>query len=145
VRPTPSEVVDGVTRTLRETIAPVIGDGHARNQLDQIIGVLRALDPEDAAFRLYTRHAEFCRLIDECREWIDGDPTRGAHFTPIPSVSDGPATSFADINDRHESARAVLSDFIGELATWRRRDDPAQSDQLVERVGRVLAGRRARR
>ena len=140
MRPTPSEVVDGVARILRETVAPSVADEHARTQLAQVVAVLRSLDAQDARAAVRASDAAVRPLLAACAAWVAHDDERENHFDGLAAIDDGSSDeTFAEANDRYESQRATLETFLSSLERWRAEHGAATSDDLLLLIGRHLA------
>ena len=103
MRPTPDEVIAGVVRILRDTVAPAVDDDHARVQLAQVISVLRGLDAGNTVRDVAARDAEVVALLTECDGWVAAEPDRAAFFGGIDIARTGPRSDadgagFAELN-----------------------------------------------
>jgi hypothetical protein len=78
MKPLPSEVITGVRRILKETIAPELTSDHARSRLDEIRAVLAQVDWDDAGFALAARNRSLAEVLGRIEEWRAGDPERVA-------------------------------------------------------------------
>jgi hypothetical protein len=76
MKPLPSEVITGVRRILKETIAPELTSDHARSRLDEIRAVLAQVDWDDAGFVLAARNRSLAEVLGRIDEWRAGDPDR---------------------------------------------------------------------
>jgi hypothetical protein len=76
VKPLPSEVIAGVRRILKETIAPELTSGHARSRLEEVRAVLAQVDWDDVAFALAARNRELADALERIEAWRTADPVR---------------------------------------------------------------------
>ena len=145
MRPTPTQTVEGVTRILRDTVAPAVTDQHAAAQLRQAIAVLSQLDAEDATVHLQRADAALEELLAALRPWAAQTPARGPLLDALspPPGGDGEHSSgdgtYAATLAAHLHHRAALASFVAALAAWRQQHGPADSQELVVRIGHHLA------
>ncbi len=141
MRPMPEELVAGVVRILRDTVAPSVADAHARSQLAQAIAVLRTLDAHETGAAVRAADAALRSVIDACSAWLQRDESRVAQFAPIVAIPAGPDEALAEVSDRYESNRAALEAFLATLEEWRAAHGTATSDEILRVIGAHLAGR----
>jgi hypothetical protein len=122
VRPTPSEVVQGVRRILRDVIEPDLTSEHARKQLRQIRAVLAQVDWNDAGFTLAERNRRLADALMDLRRWVEQDTQRMSAFAAAaPALQDIAAPGVATFDSQTEwerrlSAAAVA--VVDPLADW---------------------------
>jgi hypothetical protein len=83
MKPLPSEVIAGVRRILKETIAPELTSDHARSRLDEIRAVLAQVDWDDAGFVLAARNRILADALGRIEEWRTADPAGRRAFRPL--------------------------------------------------------------
>jgi hypothetical protein len=139
VRPTPSEVVQGVRRILRDVIEPDLASEHARKQLRQIRAVLAQVDWNDAGFALAERNGRLADALMDLRRWIEQAPQRISDFAvAAPALQDIAAPEVDTFDSQAEwerrlSAAAVA--IVDPLADWFARfPDDRDLDALRRRV-----------
>ena len=82
MRPTPAETLAGIAAILRTTVAPAVGDAHARSQLHQIVTVLAQLQVDDPIGDLGRGDAALRTLLGTCQAWVDEDGRRPGLVDP---------------------------------------------------------------
>jgi hypothetical protein len=139
VRPTPSEVIEGVRRILRDVVAPEVSSEYARSRLRAVLAVLAEVDWDDAPLRLLRDNQDLQTLLDRCEAWAAEDPARAAAFDDLRRPASAPAgerldgPSFADLNRLNGEYRSLVARMIGSLDTWRRRNPGDASTEALWR------------
>ena len=122
MRPTPSEVVQGVRRILRDVIEPDLASEHVRKQLRQIRAVLAQVDWNNAGFALAERNRRLADALIDLRRWVEQDPQRMSAFAAArPAMQDIAAPEVDTFDSQAEwerrlSAAAVA--VVDPLADW---------------------------
>ncbi len=117
MRPLPSEVIAGVRRILKETIAPELTSGHARSRLDEVRAVLAQVDWDDAGFALAARNRVLYHALERIEEWRTADPVRSRAFPPL-TVSVSPEDRMAAHQAAYRELAAAAVAAVDPLADW---------------------------
>ncbi|MBD0859782.1 hypothetical protein IA539_00935 [Gordonia sp. zg691] len=115
--PLPSEVIVGVRRILRDTIAPELTSGHARARLDDIRAVLAQVDWDDAGFHLARRCHQMATSLQAIDRWRASD---GERTQDIPEVTVNlPAEqSTAAYSATYRSLASAAAALVDPMADW---------------------------
>ncbi len=117
MRPLPSEVIAGVRRILKETIAPELTSDHARSRLAEVRAVLAQVDWDDAGFALAARNRVLRDALERIEEWRTADPARTRAFPPLTvRVSPEDRMTAHQVAYRDLAAAAVAT--VDPLADW---------------------------
>lgn len=121
MRPTHSEIIAGVRRILADVVEPEVTSDYARARLREVRAVLAQVDWDEAAPRLGERVAELRSTLDDCRDWIDSDPARCAHFgrsgVAFPDAR-AEASTFAELNANSAACAGAVVALIAPWEDW---------------------------
>ncbi|BAH50740.1 hypothetical protein [Rhodococcus opacus] len=129
MRPTPQEIISGISRILKDTIEPQLADEHALNRLREIRSVLAQVDWNDAAIKLGRDTDAVDALLQDWSAWSDADETRSAAFaaqrTQIAELLASSYESlrhepFAELEARHAQYERVVVDVSSATSQWSR-------------------------
>jgi hypothetical protein len=117
MRPSPSELIAGVRRVLKEEIEPAVTSEHARARLREIRAVLAQLDWDDATVNLADANDALLSALHSVAEWRDADPARARVFSPIalPGVA---GRSLAEQQLLADQLAAQAASLAPEFSTW---------------------------
>jgi hypothetical protein len=139
VRPTPAETLAGIAAILRTTIAPAVGDAHARSQLHQIVTVLAQLQVHDPIGDLRHADAGLRTLLTTCLAWVDEDPRRPGLVERL-AVTEAADDTFEAVAGAHVANRGALERFILQLRAWRLEHGIDDSHDLDAAIAAHLSG-----
>ena len=129
MRPAPQEIITGVCRILKETVAPHVADEYAANRLREVWTVLGQVDWNDAGHLLAKDNDAIADLLGRWREWVDADDRRARAFAAASGqVADLLADSetsggpFAVLAARNASLGAGLTQASAAVSEWARVD-----------------------
>src|SRR5581483_10279633 len=111
MRPSPSELADGLRRTLRDVVAPEVADDYARSQLKLVIAALGQVDWDNAGLDL----VRLAGLLETCLPWLDAERDRHDERDVIVALvaearphDRAAVPSFADANDLRGRLEAAV-------------------------------------
>ncbi|RZL85029.1 MAG: hypothetical protein EOP32_01440 [Rhodococcus sp. (in: high G+C Gram-positive bacteria)] len=129
MRPTPQEIISGISRILKDTIEPQLTDEHALNRLREIRSVLAQVDWNDATMKLGRETQAVAELLQDWSAWADADDARSSAFaaqrTHIEELLDAPNRSehyepFAALEARHAQYERMVVDVSTATSQWSR-------------------------
>lgn len=122
MRPTPTELIAHVRRILRDVIEPEVGSPYAQALLAEVQATLAQIDWDDAGLRLAESVGELRKLLLRCRDWIESDETRKAHFTTtlrdLAALPTETPEDFAGWNETRARCDEVVIALIDPLEDW---------------------------
>jgi hypothetical protein len=132
MRPTPQEIVSGVTRTLKDTVAPHVRDEYAANRLREACAALDQLSWNDVGVALSDENDAVATLLADWCDWVDADGARVSAFAAqraeVDAVLDEsddacPPEPFDDLNTRNAALAQTLTDVAAAVRQWADGDD----------------------
>ncbi|NKQ57062.1 hypothetical protein HFP15_29750 [Amycolatopsis sp. K13G38] len=122
MRPTPAELISHVRRILRDVVEPELDSAYAKARLAEIRATLAQVEWDDAGLQLARDVTTLRELLSRCRQWIESDEVRKAHFADnlalMASLPHGAIEDFAAGNGTRVRYHEVVIALIDPLEDW---------------------------
>lgn len=135
MRPAPQEIITGVCRILKETVAPHVSDEYAANRLREVWTVLGQVDWNDSAHLLGKDNDAIAGLLVGWRDWVGADASRvqalAATHSQVTDILAGGQTDggpFAALAARNAALGAGLAQASAATSEWARGDAGRAAD-----------------